>query len=385
MFRIEESGIMSGFDADILIRRPAAAYLARLSPSERRVMRPALDAIATLLTSGGCINAVQYDWSSLTRLQTTAVRAVLADKHYAPSTANRYLLALREVLKECRRLGQISDEVYQRAVDLEPFPRLTRADAMAALAQQHAATTNAVQEARTDSRGGQAAAASYLARVKPVTRIVARSAFDIIAGILTNGRCTNGLQFDWAVVDSNQTQAIRTALTSAPYARSTARQYMTSLRGVLKECLLLGYLSVEAYRRAIDLEPIAADRQPRGRALDGCWDAPHLPLARRDEAILAVRRGAALSLAAVAGLDLSDYDRPAGSLSVRGQRQEDRSVILRDDGRAALEAWIEIRGVRPGPLFRPVLASGRLVVSRRLSQTAVADAVRRRAAASLPN
>ena len=48
-----------------------------------------------------------------------------------------------------------------------------------------------------------------------------------------------------------------------------------------------------------------------------------------------------LSLAEVSALDLSDYDCAAGSLQVRGKRQKDRCVVIADDRRAVLDAWMQ--------------------------------------------
>jgi integrase len=79
-------------------------------------MRQALNAIAQLLTNGTC-EAMTLDWSKLRYQHTAALRAVLKDK-YAPTTANRMLSALRRVLKEARRLKQISAEDYDNAVDI---------------------------------------------------------------------------------------------------------------------------------------------------------------------------------------------------------------------------------------------------------------------------
>jgi hypothetical protein len=342
-------------------------------------MRPALDAIAALLTKGRCTNALHYDWSSLNRQQTAAVRAVIGDKHYPPRIANQYLSALREVLKECRRLGSISIEDYQQAVDLEPFRSPARIGVRAKSAQEPAPTIRPEPAAHaTDamSRGGQLAADSYLGRLKPSTRGRVRTVLDAMAGVLTNGHCTSARQFDWAAIEPQHMEALRAALINGPYARSTANLYMKDLRGVLSECRRLGYLSTEAYQRVVDLESIDANRQCRSRGLDRRNDDNRHVLAARDAAILATRSRAELTLNELVALDLHDYDRAARSLLVRGKRQQERCVVVDDDCRAALDAWVEIRGVQPGPLFTPVLRS------RRLTPMAVWMVARRGAAAN---
>ncbi len=97
-------------------QHPAKVFLARLSVGSRRTMRDAMDTIAGLLTSGRC-DAETLAWSRLRYQHTAAVRSALAER-YAPATANKALSALRGVLRECWRLGQIQAEDYQRAVDV---------------------------------------------------------------------------------------------------------------------------------------------------------------------------------------------------------------------------------------------------------------------------
>ena len=113
-------------DADLLLvardlppdQHPAAVYLARISFGSRRTMSGALDTVAGLITSYRC-NAKTLDWSALRYQHTTAVRSLLAEI-YAPATANKILAALRGVLREAWRLGQMDVEDYQRAADLGP-------------------------------------------------------------------------------------------------------------------------------------------------------------------------------------------------------------------------------------------------------------------------
>lgn len=57
------------------------------------------------------------DWSALRYKHTSAIRALLAEL-YAPATANKMMCALRGVLKEAWRLGQVTAEDYRRAADL---------------------------------------------------------------------------------------------------------------------------------------------------------------------------------------------------------------------------------------------------------------------------
>lgn len=99
-----------------LDEHPAAVYLASLAPGSRRTMRQSLDTIAHILT-GGQADALTLTWAALRYPHTAAVRAVLLER-YAPATANKMLVALRRVLKEARRLGQIGHDDYATAIDI---------------------------------------------------------------------------------------------------------------------------------------------------------------------------------------------------------------------------------------------------------------------------
>ncbi|RCJ42427.1 integrase [Nostoc minutum NIES-26] len=100
-----------------LTLHPAAVYLSSLTTGSRRTMQKALNVIARLLTKGEC-DALSLDWSKLRYQHTAAIRAILMEQ-YSPATANRMICALRRVLKEALRLGLISAEDYQCAVDLK--------------------------------------------------------------------------------------------------------------------------------------------------------------------------------------------------------------------------------------------------------------------------
>jgi hypothetical protein len=95
-------------------RHPAEVYLARRAPRSRDATRAALDAIAALITAGRG-TAQTLGWHLLRHEHLAVIRTALSE-HYA-DTANRMLVALRGVLKECRRLGLMAAEDYRRALD----------------------------------------------------------------------------------------------------------------------------------------------------------------------------------------------------------------------------------------------------------------------------
>jgi integrase/recombinase XerD len=79
-------------------------------------MRQALDVAAGFL-SGATQDAISLPWHLLQYQHTTALRSKLMES-YAPATCNKILAAVRRVLKECERLGQMSGADCSRACDI---------------------------------------------------------------------------------------------------------------------------------------------------------------------------------------------------------------------------------------------------------------------------
>jgi len=79
-------------------------------------MRVALDRIARMVTGGSC-NHVSLPWHLLRYQHTTAIRSRLKEE-LAPGTVNKYLSALRGVLKEAGRLNLIDGDSWRNAVDV---------------------------------------------------------------------------------------------------------------------------------------------------------------------------------------------------------------------------------------------------------------------------
>jgi len=95
----------------------AELYLANRAPGSRRTLGHALEVMAARL-SGGRHTARTFPWGTLRSAHTSALRAQIERSPLAPATANKYLSALRGVLRESWRLGEIGRDDYERAVDL---------------------------------------------------------------------------------------------------------------------------------------------------------------------------------------------------------------------------------------------------------------------------
>jgi integrase/recombinase XerD len=236
----------------------------------------------------------------------------------------------------------------------------------------------------------RAPAAVYLAHLAPASRRVMRGALDRIAALLTDGQC-DARTLDWARLTYAHTSAVRAVLVSSAAAPATCNRYLAALRGVPREAWRLGQLPVAVYQRAIDLPPARGSRLPRGRALpradlqalfDTVSSDARSASGARDAALLGLLYGAGLRRAELVALDLADYDRVADSLRIQGKGNRQRLAYLAPGARAALEDWLLVRGDAPGPLFWPVLRSGRLAQQRRITPQAVLYVARRRSLAA---
>ena len=88
-----------------------------LDIGKRYELVPGVVEIHTRRSTGDRCDRWTLRWDQVRYQHTQAVRSKLADK-YEPATANKMLSALRGVLKEAWRLGQVGAENYHRAVDL---------------------------------------------------------------------------------------------------------------------------------------------------------------------------------------------------------------------------------------------------------------------------
>ena len=225
----------------------------------------------------------------------------------------------------------------------------------------------------------------YLASLAPGSRRTMRGALDIIAGLLTSGRRT-AETLPWHQLRYQHSAAVRSVLMER-YAPGTANKMLAALRGVLKAAWRLGLMTAEDHQRTRDIPSIRGTVLPRGRALSRgelralfrtCAQDP-AAAGRRDAALLALLYGGGLRRSEATALAVADYNPETGALTIRRAKgRRDRTAYATDGARDALEAWLGVRGVEPGPLFCPIDRGGTLHV-RPMTDQAVLYILRRRA------
>lgn len=237
-------------------------------------------------------------------------------------------------------------------------------------------------------------AAVYLASLgSDASRRTMRAALDTMAGLMTGGQA-DALTMPWHLLRYQHTQALRSQL-AARYAHSTANKHLSALRRVLKEAWRLGLMDSDDYRQAADIENVKGETVPAGRALTSGEIAALLndcagdtsPNGARDAAIIGLLYGCGLRRAEIVALDLDDYDPDSGRLVVRGKRNKERTVYVRNGAAAALADWLAIRGesVEDTPaLFLPTRKGGHIVTRQgsapaRLTTQAVYKLLQKRA------
>src|SRR5450432_2085010 len=107
---------LGSWDSIPLGHNPVWVYLTRLAPVSGRTMGSALHSIVKM-TNRGADTIFRFPWPELRYHDTVALRSALAAR-YKPATANKMFAALRGVLRECQKLGWMSAEDFQSAVDI---------------------------------------------------------------------------------------------------------------------------------------------------------------------------------------------------------------------------------------------------------------------------
>lgn len=147
----------------------------------------------------------------------------------------------------------------------------------------------------------------------------------------------------------------RGALLASGKAPATINRHLAALRSVVKLARVLGRISwglevagVEARSYRDTSGPGAEGVRALVRTLAARTDAK----GRRDLAIVRLLFDMGLRRAEVVSLDVAHFDRMGRRLSVLGKKRRDREALtIPAPTVAALDAWLAVRGLEPGPLF----------------------------------
>jgi site-specific recombinase XerD len=214
--------------------------------------------------------------------------------------------------------------------------------------------------------------AVYLASLAPGSRRTMKQALRVIVSVVAPGATVDA--FPWSSLAFQHVSAIRSRLAES-YSPTNANKMLAALRGVLRASFFLGQMKAEKFTSAIAVKSIRGVRVVRGRAVSQdelramfsvCSSST--PSGARDAALLAVTYGAGLRRDEVVQLDIANFDRRTGTLTVNGKGNKERTAYVTNGSRSALESWLALRGEIEGPLFVPVNKANRVCVRRMTDQ-----------------
>src|SRR5256714_13843780 len=155
-------------------------------------------------------------------------------------------------------------------------------------------------------------------------------------------------------------------------ASATINRRLSALRSLIRLARLFHLIS---WTLELPGEKLERQRDTRGpglggmRRLLGALEEREDAKAARDRALLRLAFDLGLRRGELASLDLEHLDLGAGRLAVLGKGQEGRELLtLPSETIAVLRAWLEKRGVEPGPLFLNFDRAGK---GQRLTATSI--------------
>lgn len=227
----------------------------------------------------------------------------------------------------------------------------------------------------------------YLASLSIRSRNVQGNALLQIASMLTAGRC-DYRSLPWWLIRWQHTTAVRSTLMER-YAPASGNRMLCALKGTIKSCWRLGMMDRDTYERTVDWKSITGETLPQAagrmltfgefQALMAVCSADDSAAGARDAAIIGVGYVGGLRREEIVQLRMVDYDRQGQTLFVVGKRRKQRSVPITDPGAVgALDDWLNVRGLGPGPLFLRIRRGGHIQYDA-LSGQAIYDMLYRRA------
>ena len=173
----------------------------------------------------------------------------------------------------------------------------------------------------------------------------------------------------WGQLRAHHVTFIKARLVKVEAAPATVNLTLAVLRGIARQARDFNMMTDEEYRRITEVKPHKGSRLPPGRhvrageltALVEACARDRTPAGARDAAMLACLYVGGLRRAEVAALTVEHYMADPPTLTIKsGKGDKDRVVPLEPSAAVAVDAWLGVRGARPGRLFLPVNKGGRI-------------------------
>ena len=219
----------------------------------------------------------------------------------------------------------------------------------------------------------------YLDRLRPTGRRGMEQALNLVVGIYSNFKINDCYRFNWSAVRYQHTAWLRNYLMdlrdeegNSVYKPATINHLLSALRGVLKVTWQLEYMDSDQYQRAVAVESVRGSSLPAGRELSpgeikGLMESCIVDrkiCGIRDTAIIAFLYSCGPRRHEVVAVRLKDYSSTSGRLLITGKGGKQRSVYLESGAKDALEDWLKVRGLEPGPLFYAINKGGHVVYNK---------------------
>jgi integrase/recombinase XerD len=228
---------------------------------------------------------------------------------------------------------------------------------------------------------------TMLGRAAPSSVRNVRAMLNRMARHFSGGRL-DAWGFPWWELTYGQVADFR-ALVAREYAPASAKNYMATLRAVLKECKRFGLLDPTQYDKLTDIPPVRGDTLPPGRHITAAeinklfahLDTLDNEFGARDRAVIALLRGTGIRRAEACALTLDCWDAPKKLLTVnKGKGNKQRQVHLPDWVVDYVDSWLWHRGTTPGALFCALDKHGNVYHRRHLDPVVLGRYVTRRVA-----
>lgn len=232
----------------------------------------------------------------------------------------------------------------------------------------------------------------YLGRLRSdQSRATMVNALEQASRLLTNGSL-GAFGVPWETVNYQHQARLQNKLLDVGYSPATANKILTAVRGVRKQCRLLGTLSHDEHDKDGHVANIRFKRQPAGRMVPTAELEAVLAACLQDETPAGIRDAAMIGVMVTSGVrreeaahlmvgDIVLGEIPnRGEIFVRsGKGDKDRTTYCSPDAATLLERWLIIRTDAPGPVFVPVNKGGRVrLTDRPMALSAINDALAKR-------